>query len=421
MNLIRFCVVPKSWIAALVLVPVGFPQFICAQTAGAQVVANTNSNLLPQVRAYLEKQVAAMKLVRFEFTVMQAHALNKVNSETKYFVYFDGNQFYERKSILGAKNVAGAEAEKSFNGEILYMGSLMDPSARFPAFLTKYLVSDSTDPQRTALMCEFPYLDAAGLYAPKWIAEMQHFVSVESLVLRNLNQSSLTKIEKDGGNIRITVQIPDPELMRVRGINIEQRQKELESWHRPPEEIKHIIGTLERMQKLEPTREVTFVLDAKYGYASVEREENSLDGKRLLRVQSEDWKYYNAQDIWLPNRSIVSYYGNYADDKFSDQPTLTATVSLNSIAFTRTNIQFSLDYKQRGTLVTDRTSPESRTRPDHQITYTVAADGKLLRDSADVVAPQINRSKRIVWICIFLVLLGLPAAVFLIQLRKKAS
>src|SRR5207245_843732 len=135
---------------------------------------------------------------------------------------------------------------------------LNEPSARFPAFLGKYLVADATDPDRTKKLSEFPYLDAAGFYAPERISELQQFFSIEPLVLRYLKQNGATRIEKAGENLRVTYMTPE--------------------------------------------RTVTVLLDPKLGFAVAEREEWTGAGKRIVRIESQDFKYYEAASIWLPSR-----------------------------------------------------------------------------------------------------------------------
>ena len=102
----------------------------------------------------------------------------------------------------------------------------------------------------------------------------------------------------------------------------------------------------------------------------------------------------------------------------SDEPVRTNTTELKLAEFGRKKTEFALslksDYKKRGTVVIDRTVAESRARPDHEVVYTVAANGTLLHESTRNVMNRVNYF----WL-ILLGILALPPIALLIQHMKN--
>jgi hypothetical protein len=78
-------------------------------------------------------------------------------------------------------------------------------------------------------------------------------------------------------------------------------------------------------------------------------------------------------------------------DEFSEEPITTVTYTLKRFEFgVPANPTFALKYTQPGTFVRDRTSEEARSSTNHEVSFTVSADGRLLREAASSVRNQIG-------------------------------
>jgi hypothetical protein len=399
----------------LTLASISHSGIVYAQTNISQ---NSNSEMLTNIQVQLEKQAAAMATIHLEYSETQTgeDVPSYYGGTTTYSTYFDANRFYLRTIYL-YNNRSGKHTihEDAFDGTFFYYG---DPERDFgpPGILTKYLPSDITDPERSQSIY-FRYFEAAGFYPPQSIADLNASSYIQSLVLHYIKESDSTTIEKKGENLYVTVYVPDPLIVRAQATDLEKQRETLRPLRNGTNWINKEIETLKEMKTLIPRRTVKFVLDSKHGYGVVERDDFTASGQKIVHVQSDKWKYYETADVWLPNRCIESYYtGRFAYTEFSDQPRLTVMFELNHVDFgPQTNAQFALNYDKPRSLIVDRTTPEAQENPDHKVTYTVAANGTLLRGVALNVLPEMNRARHWFWICVFLVLLGLPLIVFLIQ------
>lgn len=397
----------KPWMVAL-----GFASAVlqgCARAQpGASVVAG-DADLPAEVREQLDRQALAMGLVYIEFTESEFNAdLVDSGGPTTYFVYCEGRLFYNRWERL-LKGGSKYSTEVAFDGKILYVGD-----AATPRVLSKFLVTDSTDPDRTKRKCLFPYLDGAGFYVPVRISEVQQFSSPEPLLLHYLRQSKSTRVVHTDGSLRISVRVPDNLLVAVRETNLHDYQKNREALGFAAEVIAREIAWYKRLRNLTPERNITFLLDAKHGYGVAEREEWTIEGQRILRTQSEDWKYYEVAGIWLPSRCATFYYSPpLFYERFSDHPVVTNTTELKLVEFGRKGIPLALDYTEPGAIIEDRTIAEARGRPTHRVMYTVAANGKQLRQAAENVMSH----RRFLRICIITVAV-LPIILFFRNRRK---
>jgi hypothetical protein len=68
--------------------------------------------------------------------------------------------------------------------------------------------------------------------------------------------------------------------------------------------------------------------------------------------------------------------------EFSDKPVLIVTNQLKLAAFDVKTFPFAIEYHMPGALIADRTTPEARARPDHQVSYMVSAGAGDLRLAA---------------------------------------
>ncbi len=428
---------PKQYggypIAALLLV-LGFAVFPDSLNGQPAVSGYAGGELPLGARRRLEKLAAAMAVTRIEYRETAEDTVKGTHlGSSSFSVYVEGNRFQQRIEnavryvSAGRTNQVQGVNEQVFDGTIFYIGVPHRPKGfKPPAFLEKYLVNDTTDTtdqaQTLRPLFSFPYLDAAGLYAPRSVAELRTFSSFESLVLHYLNESDSTQVETVSDNLRVAVRVPDRFLTAARGVDFNEARKMLKSMELPSGEVAKETAALKKMQKLEPKRTVVFILNPKLGYGVVEREEFTSTGQKILRVQPDDWQYYQNLDVWLPRRCVAHYYLDPLwTTALSPGQANKGTCELTAIEFgAQQNIQFALDYKTPGTMVSDRTSAEARKSPYHKVMYFVPADGTLLRGAATDVLRERQDGRLALWfIVINCVILGLVVNVLYIRHRRK--
>ena len=298
------------------------------------VAARATIQLPPEVQQQLTKQKAAMSIVYLEYAESYSGTLSEYKNDVAktYAVYFDGSRFYHHERTPGHDN------QRSFDGKLVYMGTGRGAK--------KMSISDAPDLMRYSKWCDWPYPDAAGFYAPSYVTEMEKFSSLEPVVLHYLEHSDSAKSEAEGDNLRVTLEVEDVELINVRQINLDDYQKDLERRPNTREWVADEIKTVKRLQSMKPTRKVSFLLDAKHGYAVAEREEWTAAGERIVHIHSDGWKYYAVPGVWLPERCVAAYYTSpFRLDNFSDQPVLTVTHELKAVEFGKKDISFNLNSK----------------------------------------------------------------------------
>ena len=371
---------------------------IYAQPAAGEVA--TNTDLPPEVRAELEKQTAAMKAIYFNFDEkrLETDAEHPPGTAT-YSAYFEGKLFYYHRHAVSFQNEKQTvqDSDWAFNGTVLSVGEPKQSMGSSHAYFVKYLVADTTEPLRAspAPLARFPPLKATGFYAPEHLSEIERFSGVQPLVLHYFEQSDSTKVEKEGENLRVTAVIKDLFFT--------------------PQKNRRTLATT-------PERSISFLLDSKRGYGVVEREERLAAGQLIVRIQSEDWKYYDSVGIWLPKRCVSSYYTDpYNLDEFFNSPIFTITEQLNRVEFGHQDVLFDLDsysdYRLAGTFVDERTTVEARKARNHVVTYVIAANGKLLRQSAESI---MSRRRLFRYFLVF-VILALPPIILFFQHRRKRT
>lgn len=393
----------KSLVAMLVLASAGFSASGAQQPVASR--ASGLTNLPPDGLDRLEKQKSAMRTIYFEFReVLSGSGSEKASfgGESAYSAYFEGGHFYQRKRSVRDVNARPTphDRDTAFDGDSFYFGNPRQASG--PAYLTRFSAADVTDPDRWRIFVQFTYLDAAGFYAPERITELTDFACIEPLVLHELKEGNITKVQDVNEHLMITVRVPDRYLLSLREMDMGRYREELESRTTNKAWIAKWMRTYERLRDMQPERTVSFLLDPQHGYAVTEREEWTAAGQRILLVQSEGWKYHAEADIWLPSRCVASFYTRPAElDEFFDRPIRTITSDLTLVEFVRRDVQFALDqrsdYKHPGTVVTDRTVPEARASRDHKVIYTVAANGTQLKGMALSVADHRGHRRFVLW------------------------
>jgi hypothetical protein len=397
------------WIIALGLGCAGF-------LPAAQVQAS--DDLPPGVREQLQKNAAAMSAVHLEYSrtreQVQATALPKAEGQptvTTFSDYFDAGRFYQRSLWRDGRQVG----ECAWDGKFYYLGSPDTPGDSLSSIM-KFTADNSGDSDRNRIMIDTPYLIAAGYFRARALADLAK-PSVQSLVLHDMGESVKTRIEQVGDKLRITVLVSDPELVEARHIDLNEERRKYEGGRNSPELIAKEMKILEDMQKMEPKRTIAFLLDSRYGYGVIEREEWTAAGKRIAHLVAEEWKHYDGADVWLPTRCTESSFMN-SYTNISDRPVSSLTLQLKKVEFgPQGEVTFSLDkkanYKKPGSAITDRTSTK-------EVSYRVAADQETLLKVAEE-APLRDSSWVWFWVKVNLAVLGVFGIAFLIFWRVRRA
>ena len=299
--------------------------------------SNERIALPPEVRQQLEKQKAGLRAIYLEFTTT-TRGLPKGNNgvEPAYSASFEGSRFYQR-----VPREEGHDNEVAFDGQTIWLLQRLR--------VTKYPLADAPELLRYKFV-QWPYLEAAGIYAPGYGIEVERFSSLEPLVLHYLDKSDSIRVERVGVNVRVTFQVED-ELARLQAVEMQKTSKDSSR-----------DQDSDRPNSMKPTRKVVFLLDPKHGYGVAEREEWNAAGQRTCHIQSEDWKNYDGAAIWLPSRCVAFYYARpklFLDD-FSKEPVLIVTNELTRVEFGPKNIPFTLvqtDQTKTASHIFDRTTP----------------------------------------------------------------
>lgn len=319
--------------------------------------AESNAVLPETVVLQLRRQATALQtsMLDFKQTKVEGKELTRVEN---YTVDSDGARFTQHVETLSPSTGWTLILDNSFDGSSLfYFGNpqnleATDGSSRMPNRLMIHSVTDAKSPDYEMLAASFPYLKAAGIYAPEFFHEMAGFSGYESLVLRYIAHGTNAVIHESEDGIEVNVQVPDVVLMSQQGGK--------------------------------PERAVTFLLDPKHGYAIARRDEKTSTGKRIVTIEAHDWGHYVDVDIWLPKTCIAFYYTDpFRQEQFWEQPILIATQQLASVTFERPDITSDLrkvpPYQDSGTVISDRSLPEALTNADHQVMFMVSPSGEQFR------------------------------------------
>jgi hypothetical protein len=202
-------------------------------------------------------------------------------------------------------------------------------------------------------------LDAAGIYVPQYGSEVGPFSSLEPLALHYLEHSDLTKVEVVGENLRVTFQVED-ELAKVQKAALEERRGELQGTTAPKKDAVE-TEDVKTPKGLKPSRTVVLLLEPKHGYGIAQREEWNPAGQRIVRLQSEDWRFYEGAGLWLPNRCVAFYYARPREfvSEFREQPIHFATNQLKRVEFGEKDIPFTFEPAKPGGPILGVTTPET--------------------------------------------------------------
>jgi carboxypeptidase Q len=287
----------------------------------------------PRARQLLEAQKAALRAAYFEFSEISRGTLTNwdYGVAPTFSACFEGSRFY-RHEIQGP-GYEYYENESAFDGTMLWR--------RNTGAVTKTPLADALGLMNSRFV-QWPYLDAAGIYAPQYLSEFGQFASLEPLVLHYLERNYPTQVEEVDGKLRVTFQVEDA-LADIQQLELGTQPRHLK---RKAPDSKH--GVVKTLNVAKPTRIVVLLLDPKYAYGMVERDDWNVTGQRTGHIRCDNWKLYEGVGIWLPSQCVASYYARpriFASD-FSEQPIHTVTNELKLVEFGVKNFRFAFDQTQ---------------------------------------------------------------------------
>jgi carboxypeptidase Q len=292
---------------------------IWAPGAYSQVLpANANPLLTPARQAW-EKQRAGLQRVYFEFSETNGGTVEGWN----YKVWVEGSAYFDQKRCYFKEDLhdEGYNSESAFDGETIWR--------RSSSGIRKTGIADAAEIYRYGV-ARFSYLTAAGIFCPEFGSDYATFSGLEPLGLRYLKTAELSLVESVGEKLRLTFQVAD----RLAAVQT------------------HGFGPTPLKTEVEdPTpskRKIVLLVDPKYNYAVVEREEWNALGKRVGHILSGDWKFYKEPGLWLPSRCVATYYARprYFETGYSEKPIHAVTNSLTLASFEAKPISFSFAPKK---------------------------------------------------------------------------
>ncbi|HEV2208861.1 MAG TPA: hypothetical protein VG167_08800 [Verrucomicrobiae bacterium] len=385
---------------------------------GAGLASTVTAETLPLAALTgLKRQSDSLRRIYVVYSETQAGSdvPDYYGGSTLQTAYFDDERFYVLSRLHYKQEDEYQTNEYAYDGTYFYSGN------KSYHMLVKYLPTDDSDPQRLDAIY-IHYFAEAGFYVPQSIQEASKSGDIESLVLHCLETGHLISAEERDGQLRVAIEIPDPEVVNAQAIDLERERQRLSKLRNGPSYAEQRIAELRLMQTMPPRRKVVFWLDPARGYGVVAREEYTASEQLILRVTAADWLQFTDVGVWLPQTCTASYYADrFALRNFSDTTRLTVTYRVRHMDFSsHEGIVFDLGktYVLPGTQVFDRSTLLARARPDHAVVYHVAADGRLLGGAAIKASSEMGRRSIYVFVAL-IVLLSLPPVLVFVRHRRS--
>ncbi len=341
------------------LAVIALSALLVASAAAAELPSTQDSNggiaLPAEVLRQLEKQRSSLRAVYLESTETCTGTLANWDYSPRMTtsVDFRGGFFYRRENY---------DADhKTYDNEATFDGQTIERRDTGGTIRKCALLDVSTLGARPF---RWPYLEAAGIWAPDYGAQLGRFTALEPAALHYAAEGDLTKVERVGDDVRVTFRISDD-------MAAEQR-----------------AGLDPPRADIKATRTATFLLDAKHGYAVAESEQWNVLGQRVSHMHCENWKIYDSAGIWLPGRCVTAYYARprLFIDEASTQPIHTVTCELKRVEFGENDIAFRLDNVHTDCHIFDKTTSaaSSSSRPSNA-EYAEIDAGTVKRIEAEVL------------------------------------
>lgn len=366
---------------------------------------NSDAALPDDVMSELAKQQVALTNV---YLVIEQTTLRS-NREVRFTqtALFQGDRFRMK-----------APADVAFDGEVLWHVSKRPTNEIPAAILRKTKIRNTPDATSSfnQLYWRFPYFDAAGIYCPPYPKDLRSFRMLEPIVLRFLENNESFEVSNEGEHLRLHFVVDDWVLLNFREIDPQIFRKEIEGSSPVPEAKSNAVNSLVRAQTMHPKRSVSLLLDANHGYAPVEREDRTADGQLIARYKVEQWKFFEAPGIWLPEKCSIAYFtGPYSLDQFAPDPIQIVKLELKLADFEAREETFVLiedpNYRVAGNEVHDETIYNVEDGIRRPVALTIAADGRLIKSGAYTV----NIGSRKMMIALVLVTLAIPPIIYVLR------
>ncbi len=385
-----------------------------------------SSRLSAAVQSSLEKRSHVIRAVRLELTqtLNGPERPESVQSDREVTIWLHGDRFRGRVVWKGRDRRQVIEA--AFDGHVYYIGEPDWGRRTPPAVLVRHDPWDESDPENKDRVWRiyFDYLRLAGFHVPRSYADFAGRPLLSSLVLHHQRASKATTVHAEGLNLRVTLQVPDEDVLYAQTSNLNKMRKDLEGTPTKPEFIDKTINEVGKVRELPPWRTVSLLVDPRMDYAVLEQKILTESGMPIRVARSDRWKYYDAPNLWLPGRiteEIYTVQGSLA--QLSAAPRLIETWLLKLADFNDAiDIQFNLqsEYMKPATHITDFTGPAARESPQHRVDYRVAADGTFTKRSAQQILAEIHDWRAIAkGAGIVFALLALPPIGYLVVRRWR--
>ena len=138
------------------------------------------------------------------------------------------------------------------------------------------------------------YLDAAGIYVPALASDWSEH-SFESLVLHSIKTGKLISVSRDGEQLVVKCQIPEPRVLQARTLDLDELREKLRYGRVPEEKITGELDIWRKVREADDRRFVTFTLDPQKGYAVVRRVDSTPGDKIIQTITCEDFEEFKEK------------------------------------------------------------------------------------------------------------------------------
>jgi hypothetical protein len=274
------------------------------------------------------------------------------HSNTTHTVIWQSGKIYVKD-----QRPTGGQSESSFDGEILYIGA--DHNS---------LAKDAISPlPADRPVFRLPYWHYAGLMLPETVEQVRSG-QVRSTVLAAIDDGgqivAVTNAEVSGRPVVIVNVIHENTMRQAAlGQDLVEMRDGLLQFGMGVQRTQHYIDGINRARQAPDRIVESFALDVAYHYAVLRSLEKYPDGTLISECDNSDFIQLNPT-IWLPRRCERKsrYHATFLDPDlthdFADSDLLVAS---KLSAETPQAGQFALNYSSPGTVLVDRTNPNTPT------------------------------------------------------------
>lgn len=345
----------------------------------------------------------AMQNIAIEIVSWKLKAGIPDEASPVYRFFVKGRKFHLRKISNKDENVTSHDFV--YDGEIVSHGWLKNTRGeQLPGMLARYRVDDSTNPVAMLPMADEIPLSAMHIRVPMRVTEIPSFPGAEPYLLYHLKQADSLEVRDTDDKLEVILRVPDPYLQSVRLMDLEDRKKELLESPRGKKNkawVNQIMDRLRKRREEPPFRQVKYMIAKEEQRNVICREDFSLAGKPLLKIETPEWEYEKTLGIQWPRYSIVTFFGTDAINGMNQNATLEQIRFESRPMEVPSDITaFLTEYRLKGLNISDRTRIRDSAGNPKKVVYTIGANGAELRASALEVLAQNKRRKWTTIICL---------------------